>query len=88
MIAYHNGVMELRVEQLWPEGRPAELITTTDQKICRYAFYLSSVEGPNRREKPLRRWEDTVKEYMSDRGVRGIGLEWKKREIKGYCQVR
>ncbi len=41
--------------------------------------YLSSVEGPSRRERPLGRWEDRVKE-MSERGVRGTGLEWTKRE--------
>ncbi len=42
--------------------------------------YLSSVEGPNRRGRPLRRWEDRVKEYVSERGVRGNGLEWARRE--------
>ncbi len=39
-------------------------------------MYLSSVEGPNRRGRPLGRWEDRVKEYMSERGVGGNGLEW------------
>ncbi len=29
--------------------------------------YLSSVEGPNRRGRPLGRWEDRVKEYLSER---------------------
>ncbi len=42
--------------------------------------YRSSVEGPNRRGRPLGRWEDRVKEYMSERGVRGNGLEWARRE--------
>ncbi len=42
--------------------------------------YQSSVEGPNRRGRPLRRWEDEVKEYKSEREVRGTGLEWAKRE--------
>ncbi len=42
--------------------------------------YRSSVEGPNRRGRPLGRWEDWVKEYVSERGVRGNGLEWAKRE--------
>ncbi len=42
--------------------------------------YLSSVEGHNRRGRPLRRWEDRVKEYMSEKGVRGNGLEWARRE--------
>ncbi len=37
---------------------------------------MSSVEGPNRRGRPLGRWEDQVMEYMSKRGVRGNGLEW------------
>ncbi len=42
--------------------------------------FLSSVEGMNRRGRPLGRWEDRVKEYVSERGVRGIGLEWARRE--------
>ncbi len=42
--------------------------------------YLSSVEGPNRRGRPLGRWEDRVKEYVSERGVRGNGFEWIRRE--------
>ncbi len=37
--------------------------------------YRSSVEGMNRRERPLGRREDRVKEYVSERGVRGNGLE-------------
>ncbi len=45
-------------------------------------MYLSSVEGPNRRGRPLGRWDDRVKEYMSERGVRGNGLDWTKRECK------
>ncbi len=36
--------------------------------------YLSSVEGTNRRGKPLGRWEDWVKEYVSERGVRENGF--------------
>ncbi len=40
------------------------------KKVC-----LSSVEGTNRRGRPLGRWEDRVKEYVSERGVRGNGLE-------------
>ncbi len=42
--------------------------------------YLCRVEGTNRRERPLDRWEDRVKEYVSERGVRGNGLEWARRE--------
>ncbi len=42
--------------------------------------YLSSVEGFSRRGRPLGRWEDKVKEYVSERGVRGNGLERVRRE--------
>ncbi len=42
--------------------------------------YLSSVEGLNRRGRPLGRWEDRVKEYVSERGVRGNVLDWARRE--------
>ncbi len=42
--------------------------------------YLSSVEGPSRRGRPLGRREDRVKEYFSERGVRGNGLGWGRRE--------
>ncbi len=41
---------------------------------------FNSVEGTNRRGRPLGRWEDRVKEYVSERGVRGNGLEWARRE--------
>ncbi len=43
-------------------------------------MYLNSVVGTNRRGRPLGRWEDRVKEYVSERGVRGNGLEWARRE--------
>ncbi len=42
--------------------------------------YRSSVEGPDRRGRSLGRWEDMVKEYVSERGVLGNGLEWARRE--------
>ncbi len=42
--------------------------------------YQSSVEDPQWRGRPLGRWEDTVKEYVSEREVRGNGLEWARRE--------
>ncbi len=45
--------------------------------------YQSSVEGPNRRGRPLGRWEDRVKEYVSERKVRGNGLEWARRKSTG-----
>ncbi len=34
----------------------------------------------NRRGRPLGRWEDKMKEYVSERGVRGNGLEWARRK--------
>ncbi len=42
--------------------------------------YLSSVESPTRKGRPLGRCEDRVKEYVSERGVRRNGLEWARRE--------
>ncbi len=40
--------------------------------------YLGSVEGPNRRGKPLGRWEDRVKEDVRETGAtRGAGkVSW------------
>ncbi len=43
--------------------------------ISLWKVYLGSVEGMNRRGRPLGRWEDRVKVYVSERGVRGNGLE-------------
>ncbi len=42
--------------------------------------YINSGEGTNRRGRPLVRWKDRVKEYVNERGVRGRGLEWARRE--------
>ncbi len=42
--------------------------------------YRSSVDGTNRRGRLLGRWEDRVKEHVSERGVRGNGLKWARRE--------
>ncbi len=50
-----------------------------NEKFVKKAYW-SSVEDPNRRGRPLGRWEDKVKEYVSERGVRGNGLEWARRE--------
>ncbi len=36
--------------------------------------YRSSIEGPHRRGRPLGRWEDKVKEYVSEKWV-GVGKE-------------
>ncbi len=43
-------------------------------------LHLRSVEGLNTRGRPLGRWEDRVKECMSERGVRGNRLEWARKE--------
>ncbi len=40
----------------------------------------SSVEGTSRRKRPLGRWEDRVREYVSERGVSRIRLEWARRD--------
>ncbi len=42
--------------------------------------YLSSVEGTNRRGRPLVRREDRVWEYVIERGVRGNALDWARME--------
>ncbi len=42
--------------------------------------YQSSVKGPERRTRPLGRWEDMVKEYVSERGATVNELEWARRE--------
>ncbi len=39
-------------------------------------LYQSSGEVPNRKGRPLGKWEDKVKEYVSERGVRSNWLEW------------
>ncbi len=43
-------------------------------------MYLSSAEGTNRRGRPLGRWDDRVKETVSEREVKGNRLEWARRE--------
>ncbi len=48
--------------------------------------YLSSVKGTNRRGRPVGRWEDRV--YVSERGVRGNGLEWEGRECMDWERWR
>ncbi len=36
-------------------------------------MYLSSVEGTNRRGRPLGRWDDRVWEYVSEEKYIGLG---------------
>ncbi len=43
-------------------------------------MYLSSVEGTERRGRLFDRWEDRVREYLRERGVKEIGLEWARRD--------
>ncbi len=43
--------------------------------------YMSSVEGSSRRGRPLGRWENRVKKYMSGKGVKGNGLEQARRDV-------
>ncbi len=45
--------------------------------------YLSNAEGTNKRGRPLGRWEDRVKEYVSEREVRGNGLKVGKKGVHG-----
>ncbi len=69
-----EGVVE------WVKRRWFGHIERMDNEEFVKKVYRSSVEGPNRRGRPLGRWEDRVKEYMSERRVRGNGLEWARRE--------
>ncbi len=46
----------------------------------KFKVYLSSIEGTNRRGRPFGRWEDGVKEYVSERGVMGNWLECARRK--------
>ncbi len=52
------------------------------------SVYLRSVEGPSRRGRTLGRWEDRVKEYVSERRVRGHGLEWARRDCMDRERLR
>ncbi len=51
-----------------------------NEDFVKKVYLSSSAEGPNRRGRPLGRWKDTVKEYVSERGTRGNWLEWARRE--------
>ncbi len=55
-------------------------IERMENKVSVMMVYLSSVEGTSRRERPLGRWEDRVKVYVSVREVRRNGLEWARQE--------
>ncbi len=33
--------------------------------------YESELEGPNRRGRPLGRWQNRVEEYVGERGIKG-----------------
>ncbi len=56
--------------------------------------YMSCAEGFSTRGRPLGRWEDRVKEYMSEREVRGNGLERARKKCmdrerwRSICQGR
>ncbi len=56
-------------------------LTVFEQNEAFVKVYLSTVEGPNRKGGPLGRWEDRVKEYLSERGVRGNSLEQERVEF-------
>ncbi len=43
--------------------------------------YVSEIKGPSRKGRPLGRWEDRVREYVSEKGAtRGKGIEQTRRE--------
>ncbi len=43
--------------------------------------YFSSVEGTKRRGRPLGRWEDRIRKYASERGVKDNALDWTRRPV-------
>ncbi len=49
----------------WNEMRWFGHIERMENEELVKKVYRSSVEGPNRRGRPLGRWEDRVKEYVS-----------------------
>ncbi len=61
-------------EMVWP------YIEMMEDKEFVKKMYQSNVEGPNRRGRPLGRYEDKVREYVSKRGARGNRLERARRE--------
>ncbi len=56
------------------------LVEKMENKEFVKKVYLSTVEGSRRRGRPLGRWEDKVKEYLNERGMRGNDLEQARRE--------
>ncbi len=60
------------------------------EKLEIVKVYLSSVQGPNRRGRPLGRWEESVKEYyIRERGASGIKWpEWTRRECMDRERLR
>ncbi len=49
------------------DSRGLPVIRIIGGRINERLLYWSSVEGPGRRGRPLGRWEDRVKEYVSER---------------------
>ncbi len=49
-------------------------------RVCEKKKYVSEIEGHSRKGKPLERWKDKVKEYVSERDTRrGGGMnDWMK----------
>ncbi len=55
----------------------------TSHRYSEGDLYLGSVEGTNRRGRPLGRRKDRVKEYVSERGVRGKWVGVGKKRVHG-----
>ncbi len=82
MGACASGVMCGVVE--WMKKKYNEVVGHTE-RINSSEFvkkvYVSEIEHPGRRGRPLGKWKDKIKEYMSERGAtRGEGLEQARRE--------
>ncbi len=51
-------------------------------------MYLSSVEGPKRRGRPLGRWEDRVKEDVRENEGKWVGVGKKGVREQGELEIR
>ncbi len=71
-------------KHIFSRSRNTILIFSEIERVGNEEFvkrvYLSSAEGTNRRGRPLGRWKDRVKEYVSKRGGRKNGLDWTRME--------
>ncbi len=57
-------------------------------RMRKWRVYRSGVEGPKRRGRPLGRWEDKMKEYVSERGNEGKWVGVDREGVYGLGEVK